>query len=133
MDVQESKWCPECEKFVLHLKGWCVVCDLEQEDWHDKSVQEVLDSIGVSGVDWMEKDWIVVLNQSGPQFSASTKKECVEWVVENSEARDGRTKRVESGLYVMDDRRYWVGRPEAFEESGFEHMLTQDSDSNNGH
>jgi len=136
MKQQESKWCPECEQCVLHIKGWCLGCDIEEEVWHDSTVEEVIATISESGVQWKDKNWIVAVLGTGPVCGVDTKKEGVGHIEKSTRKESISMSRVVPGLYqyvrqisgedYRESKVYYVGKPDVYhEQEELSHLLNE--------
>jgi hypothetical protein len=70
--------------------------------------------------DWSKESWVVCENRN-PVFAESQKKECSKRLASEFDVEDTSSTRYDSGLYYIDEGsvRYWIGRPDAYEENGF--------------
>lgn len=128
MDQSETKWCPECGSYYLHVKGFCLGCDVDQKEWFDRSEQEVADSMGIENNAWMEFGWVVA-STGGPLHGTKTKKDGVSKVAEYTDQNDISMSRVAPGLYSFDHEEdtYYVGKPDVYQDEGFSHLIDPDS------
>lgn len=141
------KWCPECAQFVTHVGLKCAGCDMEQEEvdrlaekelnektlestsdveeeddqvedisTEDTSVEEeeIEQDPVESQEDVLDSDWILCKEKEAV-FGGDSKEEC-----ESELDEDVSVIRYASGLFFCkgSEVTYWIGRPEAFEESG---------------
>jgi len=130
MDQSETKWCPECGSYYLHVKGFCLGCDVDQKEWFNKSEQEVADSIGIENNDWLDMDWVVA-SEDGPLHGTETKKEGVEKIGSYTGEEEISMSRLSSGLYcyvTIEGETYYVGKPEAYQKEDLSHLIDPDPD-----
>jgi len=126
MQTTSYGWCPECEQFTAHYGIKCSGCDMSDEEVEkavkkesDLEPENTTNNVAPSR-DWSKESWVVCENRN-PVFAESQKKECSKRLASEFDVEDTSSTRYDSGLYYIDEGsvRYWIGRPDAYEENGF--------------